>query len=330
MAKRKTATLQSIADDHSVSIATVSRVLNNKGNVSSRLKQAITVSLLEAGYTITAKKSDSQTIVVFVPDYSNPFNVDVLAGIEKAAGLSNYHMVIIRTKSKNTDTLAYYLSLIEDINASGIISLSPFSSVEIIKKLNDIIPTVMCSDYIFDKNLSLVSIDDQKAAFTATDFLIKSGRRRLLHINSTLNHHYAVMRQEGFTQACHQHNLELDEKNFIHLSTINYSLALSQLNYTLKEHPQIDAIFASSDIFAAAAIAAANFNDHKVPEDIAVVGFDNIEIASIIKPALTTINQPRFEIGYQSFELLNEKIQKENRIEKQIFLETNLIIRDST
>lgn len=330
MYTRKTSTLQTIADNLDVSIATVSRVLNNKGNVSSKLKQKITQSLLEAGYTIASKKENSRTIVVFMPDYSNPFYVELLSGIEKAAKLSNYKMVILRTKSKNTDDLVYYLSLIEDINTAGIISLSPFSSLEIIQKLNAIIPTVMCSEYIFDKNLSLVSIDDQKAAYNATEFLIKSGRRHLLHVNSTLNHHYAVMRQEGFIQACHHHNLPVSEKNVVNLSTISYDLAFSQLTFILKDHPQIDGIFASSDIFAAASVSAAILNGRIVPDDIAVVGFDNVEIASIIRPALTTVNQPRFDLGFQSFELLHEKIQKENRVEKQIFLETNLIIRDST
>lgn len=330
MAKRKISTLQTIADNHKVSIATVSRVLNNKTNVSKKIKEKITQSLLEAGYTIASEKEQSQTIVVFMPDYSNPFYVDVLSGIEKAAKLSNYQMAILRTKSKNTDDLSYYLSLIKDIKAAGIISLSPFSSLEIIQKLNAIIPTVMCSDYIFDKNLSLVSIDDQKAAYNATEFLIKSGRRQLLHVNSTLNHHYAVMRQEGFIQACQDHNLLISEKNIIHLSTISYDLAFSQLNYTLKENPLIDGIFASSDIFAVASVSAAFSNGRKVPDDIAVVGFDNVEMVSMVRPALTTVNQPRFDLGFQSFELLNEKIQKDNRIEKQIFLETNLIVRDST
>lgn len=329
MSKRRSATLQSIADDHNVSIATVSRVLNNKGNVSAILKKIITKSLVENGYTIAEERKISNTVIVFVPDYSNPFNSEVLSGIERAAKLAHYRMVIIRTSSSN-DTVSYYLSLLEDINTVGIISLSPFNNLEVVRKLNNMIPTVMCSDYIFDKNLSLVSIDNRKAAYTATEFLIKDGRRNLLHVNSTLNHNYAVLRQEGFLKAASDYHLTTSEDNIIHLSTINYDLAFSQLNYYLQEHPEIDGIFASSDIFAAASLSAGIKNSRRIPEDLSIIGFDNVEIASIVIPSLTTVNQPMFDIGFQSFELLHEKIKKDNRIEKQIFLETNLIVRDTT
>lgn len=329
MSRRKTATLQSIADDLQVSIATVSRVLNNKGNVSQTLKSQITRSLIDNGYEIALAEKISQTIVVFVPDYSNPFNADVLSGIEKAAKLYHYAMVITRTKSTTHD-INYYLSLIQDINVIGIISLSPFSDASTVQKLNDIIPTVMCSDYIYHKNLSLVSIDDTKSAYNATEFLLKSGRRKLIHVTSTLNHNYAVMRQEGFLAACRDNQIAVSENEILYFSTINYDLAYSQLNYYLNEHPTVDGIFASSDIFAAAATKAALNNGLRIPEDIAIIGFDNIDLSNIISPSLTTINQPRFDIGFQSVELLYEKISKNNRVEKQIFLETNLIIRSST
>lgn len=91
----------------------------------------------------------------------------------------------------------------------------------------------------------------------------------------------------------------------------------------------IDAIFASSDIFVAVAVKAALNNQLKIPKDIAIIGFDNIDLSNIISPSISTVNQPRFDIGYQSFELLHEKIRKDNRIEKQMYLETNLILRES-
>ncbi|MBA5728416.1 substrate-binding domain-containing protein [Aerococcaceae bacterium INB8] len=329
MARKKTATLQSIADDHKVSIATVSRVLNNKGNVSNGLKEAITHSLIQNGYELANPVKQSQTVAVFVPDYSNPFNIDVLAGVEKAAKLAGYRMILIRTKSQETE-LKHYLSLIEDVDIIGIISLSPFNDVKTVQQLNAIIPTVMCSDYIYHDHLSFVSIDDTKAAYNATNFLLKAGCKNLIHITSTLNHNYAILRQEGFLAACTDYNIEVSEDNILYFSTINYDLAYSQLNYTFRNNKNIDGVFASSDIFAAAAVKAALNNDYRIPEDIAIIGFDNIDITSIIQPTITTVNQPRFDIGFQSLELLLEKIRKENTVEKQIFLETTLILREST
>lgn len=329
MVRRKTATLQSIADELGVSIATVSRVYNNKGNVRPDLTDKITKALTINGYELPSALKVSKTIVVFVPDYANPFNIDVLSGIEKAAKNNNYKMVYCRTKSSNND-IDYYLSLIEDIDLAGIISLSPFNNFQTIQKLNNIIPTVMCSEYIYHKKLSFVSIDDVMAAYDAVEFLIKGGRKRILHITSTLNHNYAVLRQEGFLKALKDYKITYSENDFIYLSTINYELAYSQLNYYLSQNPEIDAIFASSDIFAAAAVKAAMNNQRKIPQDIAIIGFDNIDISNIISPSLSTVNQPRFEIGYQSFELLHEKIRKDNRVEKQMYLKTDLILREST
>src|SRR5699024_5464478 len=240
-----------------------------------------------------------------------------------------YRMILIRTKSQETE-LKHYLSLIEDVDIIGIISLSPFNDVKTVQQLNAIIPTVMCSDYIYHDHLSIVSIDDTKAAYNATNFLLKAGCKNLIHITSTLNHNYAILRQEGFLAACTDYNIKVSEDNILYFSTINYDLAYSQLNYTFRNNKNIDGVFASSDIFAAAAVKAALNNDYRIPEDIAIIGFDNIDITSIIQPTITTVNQPRFDIGFQSLELLLEKIRKENTVEKQIFLETTLILREST
>src|SRR5699024_12767518 len=97
MARKKTATLQSIAADHKVSIATVSRVLNNKGNVSKGLKEAITHSLIQNGYELANPIKQSQTAPVLVPHYSNPFNTDVLARAANAATLARYPLILIPT-----------------------------------------------------------------------------------------------------------------------------------------------------------------------------------------------------------------------------------------
>lgn len=114
--------------------------------------------------------------------------------------------------------------------------------------------------------------------------------------------------------ACEDHNLHVSEDNILYLSTINYDLAYSQLNYIFRQNKKFDGVFASSDIFAAAAVKAALNNNYKIPEDIAIIGFDNIDITTIITPSITTVNQPRFDIGFQSLELLLEKIRKENTV----------------
>lgn len=152
MTRRKTSTLQNIADELNVSIATVSRVYNDKGNVSAELTEKITKALIKNGYELTQSSQVATTVVVFISEYANSFNIDVLLGIEKAAKNLKYKIVYCRTKSADKD-ITYYLSLIEDLNVAGIISLSPFNDRQTIQKLNNMIPTVMCSEYISSRSV---------------------------------------------------------------------------------------------------------------------------------------------------------------------------------
>lgn len=331
MRKKKDVSLNDIAQKAGVSIATVSRVINKKGNVNAETKKYIEQLLMTSGYTIagTEDKPQSFTIAIFVPDLSNPFNVPVLDGIRKSARNSGYKTVLIIAKEKDTN-IDYYLDLISDLRIKGIVSLSAFPNSETLLALNRFIPVVMCSEQLDVPEVSYVTTDDEKAAYNATEYLIKQGRKNIIHVNSTLNHKYARCREAGYRRALTDYGLLVREEYLLHLSTINYQLALSQIVYLLEHFEGIDGVFASSDIFAAATIEAARKNNKKVPEDIAVVGFDNISLASIVSPKLTTVEQPAYEIGFQACEILKEKFINEDMPEKKIILYTNLIIREST
>lgn len=333
MRAKKKVSLQDIAKEAEVSIATVSRVINQKSSVKAETRERVLKILIENAYpmpTVTAAPDDSSTIVVFVPDFANPFTSVVLDGIRKSAKLNRYNTVMIVAKEADHDSLEDYLDLIRDVNAKGIISVAALPNETVACSLNQHIPTVMCSEYIASKNVTYVSVDNYKAAFDATDYLIQSGRQRIVHFNSTLNHQYAREREAGFRDALEQRQLAVDESLLLHLPRIHYQLALSQIEFLLESHPDIDGVFASSDIFAAATVEAALKLGRKVPDDLSIIGFDDIEIATIITPKLTTVHQPSFELGFQACELLKEKIASPQIDAKQIMLYTNLVIRETT
>lgn len=325
--------LKQIAEETGFSIATISRVINNKSNVNIETKKIITRKLLEYGYAIknSPKQEDSKTIVVLIPDYTNPFYSSVLQGIHASAELQKYKIVQILAPPSKEHDLYYYVELISDINARGIISLTPFSDNLIINELNRLIPLVMCSNHTFDQNISSVSIDDIEAAYNATNFILKSGRKSILFVNSNHTHSYARLRSKGFLKACKEHSDKKINFEEIHLPNINYNLAYSHLLHLFNKNLEnFDSVFASSDIFATAATQAIKANNLNIPEDISVVGFDDIDIANIISPTLTTVQQPRYDIGFQACEILLEKISNDKIKPKQIIFPTHLIIREST
>lgn len=333
MRAKKKVSLQDIAEQAGVSIATVSRVINQKGLVKAETRDRILKILTESDYAmplLVAAQEDSSTIAVFVPDFTNPFTSVVLDGIRKSAKLNHYNTVMIVAKETDLHTLEDYLDLIRDVNVKGIISVAALPNETVVRALNQRIPTVLCSEYIASKYVTYVSVDNYKAAFDATDYLILSGRQRIVHFNSTLNHQYAREREAGYRDALEHHQLAVDPSLLLHLPRIHYQLALSQIEFLLQHQPDIDGVFASSDIFAAATVEAALKLGRKVPDDLAIIGFDDIEIATIITPKLTTVHQPSFELGFQACELLKEKITSPQTDEKQIMLYTNLVIRETT
>lgn len=333
MRAKKKVSLHDIAQEAGVSIATVSRVINRKNSVKPATRDRILSILAESDYPLveeTAVAEESSTIAVFVPDFANPFTSIVLDGIRKSAKLNRYNTVMMVAKEANDHTLSDYLNLIRDVKVKGIISLAALPNESVIQGLNQEIPLVMCSEYVDSKNVTYVSVDNHKAAYDATTYLIQSGRRHIVHFNSTLNHQYARERESGYRAALTDFDLPIDDSLILHLPRINYQLALSQIQFLLENQPDIDGVFASSDIFAAAAVEAALKTGRHVPQDIAIIGFDDIEIATIITPKLTTVHQPSFELGFQACELLKDKIRNPQQSEKQILLYTNLVIRETT
>ena len=188
----------------------------------------------------------------------------------------------------------------------------------------------MCSEHCEDYNISFVSIDDIAAAQKATQYLISTGRRKIAMMNSSTQFKYARHREKGFRLALEEAQIIPNEDWILHLSTMSYGLAMANAMHILSQPDRPDAIFAASDVYAIGVIKAAHKLGLNVPDDLAVVGFDNIEISTMTEPSITTIKQPSRQIGFQSCELLVEQIVNPNADPRQITLETELIVRDST
>lgn len=326
-------TIEEIAKRANVSIATVSRIINHKDTVKPATRQKVLDIMEEMNFQPKSApvitNSKSKVILMCVPDFTNPFNSPVIDGVQKAAHVHDYDVLILQSKDFYTESTDY-LNIIKNNSLAGMLILSSAPTSKLLEELSFRCPVVMCSEYAEDYGVSYVSINDFDAAKKAVNYLISTGCKKIGMINSNTKFKYARHREKGYFSALTDANLESNPEWISHISSINYNLALSNAKHILSLPNRPDAFFAISDVFAVAVIRAAKELGLRVPEDVSVVGFDNIELSVMCDPKITTVEQPAFDIGLQACELLIEKISNPSFTDKQIILNTELIVREST
>ncbi len=333
---KKNITITDVALKAGVSTATVSRVINGKDKVSESTKQAVLEAIEVLDFKIKQDEElydqDSKTILVFVTELNNPFFVPVINGIQNSIHRHGYDLLILQTKElyKEFDD---YESVLKSQRFAGVIFLSSVTSkqLEIItQKLTYRLPIVLCSEYVEDADIPYVCIDDIASMRLATKYALSIGRRNIAFLNTTYDQSYARRRERGFREVMNEHKVEIKEDLVVNLSSVSYNLAYAHSMYLLSQDTPPDTIICVSDVYGVAAINAAKKMKLRVPEDVAVIGFDNIDLSTMVSPTLTTIDQPTYMLGYQAGVLLLEKIDNPNIPNKKLYLETELIIREST
>ncbi len=325
------ATLTEIAEKAGVSIATVSRILNDTGKVSpaTRLKVAQAIRELEYDSALKRTVPVYQTILVLLPDVVNPFYANIIDGIQQTAHNNNFEVFLMPTKDSYPST-GYLVSLIRKEGFAGVLWLSSTPSKELLAVVEHSCPVVMCCEYPEDHACSYVSIDDVSAAYKAVSYLLSTGCRKIGMVNCSTKYKYARHRREGFLRALQGAGLALNPEWYVTIPTIDYTLAYSAVLQTLNAEPRPDAFFTCSDVYAAATINAAQSLGIRVPQELSVIGFDNIETSRMTLPPITTIAQPGFQMGQQACSILVEKIANPQLLDRHILLNTELVIRDST
>lgn len=326
-------TIKDIAEAANVSIATVSRALNNKNNVREATYRKIYDAMQRIGYGCIPIQYDkvidsSNLVLVLLPNLDNPFYSKIINGIHTSAERQSYQCIIHQTNNRDY-SLAELKKLIYDTRAAGLILLDPIADASVLSSIDAIIPVVQCAEYNQDSNLSFVSIDDYAASKSLINYIISKGKKRIALINGPLRFKYARMRQTGYIDALTNANLEINQNVIINLTDIGFDSAFSVISQLLTTDNPPDAIFAASDVIAAAAIKAAKRTGFTIPDSLGIVGFDNTYISTMCEPSLTTVSQPCFQIGCLSCEMLIDQIKNPLLAHKQIFLETELVIRES-
>ncbi|MGF6947649.1 LacI family repressor for deo operon, udp, cdd, tsx, nupC, and nupG [Neobacillus sp. B4I6] len=322
-----------VANMANVSTATVSRVISNAGTVKKETAEKVLEAIKKLNYQPNMlarqlRRSETKTILVVVPDITNTFFSAVLRGIESVS-IENGYQVLLGDARNDVESETSFLTILGQKKADGLILLTARTDQKILEDLSQDYPVVLACEYYEGSQLPTVSIDNVSSARKATEYLINLNHKRIGHICGPLSVVVGRDRCKGFHQAMAKHGLSVDpslvqEGEFTFESGFNLMMKF----LSLEEPPT--AIFVGNDEMAMGAVKAAKSKGVRVPEDLSVVGFDDIKFASIFEPALTTIAQPTFVMGQKAMHLLLRIINNEELDNKyQFILPDKLIVRDS-
>jgi LacI family repressor for deo operon, udp, cdd, tsx, nupC, and nupG len=325
-------TMKDVAKLAKVSDATVSRVFSDPDAVSDKTKQKVLEAAEELNYELNVlarnlRKMKTEVIMVILPDISNPFFSKIVRGIESVAMENNYKILLGDTKN-DVDLEKEYLRNLDQKYADGVITLTARTDPALIEEISKRHNIVLACEY-FDKNIiPTVSIDNVEGAYKATNHLIRMGHKRIAHISGPEDVILTQDRLKGYKKALKANNLKYYKK-LIKEGDFSYQSGFENMSELIKMDNPPTAVFCDSDQMAIGAIKAIRNHGFNVPDDYAVVGFDNIEIASIFEPGLTTISQPMYEIGVNAMRLLLDIMNGREIKKNRITLENELIIRES-
>ncbi len=328
-------TLKDIAREAGVSTTTVSRALNNKNDISISTKQRILKLAKEMGYTPNAiarglKIKQTQTVGVAIADISDPFFAPIVKGIEKAAHQEGYHIILCDTDEDYKKEEEALRTLIEKRVDGLLVTPAQTDYKDITELKRRKIPFVLLGRHfnfeLFETDY--VATDDIEGAFSATTYLIKKGHKRILFINGPDYVSSAKERLAGYKRALLEAGIGIDQ-SLIRKGGIKMEDGYKIMKEELKKSLNFTAVFAYSDFVALGVIKALKEAHLKIPRDIAVVGYDDIEVAAFLEVPLTTVRIPKYELGVEGFKLLKRKIANEISSPQKVILPTELIIRKS-
>jgi DNA-binding LacI/PurR family transcriptional regulator len=326
------ASIKDVAEKAGVSASTVSYVLNRKRTVRPETYRKILVAIDEVNYhpNIAArslKTNESKSIGVAVADLTNIFYIDLLSGIENRMARAGYSVIVTNSRNSAEMEKENLLNLIYR-NIDGIILLGTGNDISSMTE-NFTMP-VISTDRIDHEWVYTVSLDNVKGGRIGTNYLLQKGRGRIAFIGFS-NQVSSRDRYQGCLDAYAEYGVDSSE-NFIYVETSitpegGYESTIKL--FTEKSFGKIEAVFAGADYIALGVLKALSDLGVAVPGDVSVVGFDDLLISRYCVPALTTIRQPRYEMGMKSAEMLLKLLAHE-KVDTRLRFEPSLIIRESS
>ncbi len=325
-------TIKDVAKAAGVSVATVSRVLNNSATVSAAATEQVNDAIEKLGYSPNflgrnLRKCETNVILAIIPSTEQTFYSDIIRGMQTAA--SDYGYDILLSTSNSTYSIEMrLLNMVFNRTVDAAILLGTQLDAPTLQDLNRKHYIALCCERVENADVLTVTVDDEGGAYVAVNNLIKNGHSKIGIVSTKVNALSSSDREHGYRRALEENGIEYDEK-YVYRGTYDFQHGAMAFDYfrSLPEPPT--AIFCISDILAVSVVKQALHNGYKIGDDISVCGFDNILLSSMYTPGITTIEQPCYDIGRTVVEELIHNIQREEKSNKQIKLPYKLVERES-
>ena len=324
-------TITDVARRAGVSKSLVSLVMRGADHVSPERRQAVNKAAAELGYRPNAMARSlvqrrTHLVGVMVSDLHNPFFADVVAGIQEQAARTGYKVLVNsgnRAAAREADAMETLLQL----RADGIILGSPVLDDEVIGRASREVPIVLVGREAHGPAVDSVTNDDRAGAEVAVEHCVSLGHRRIAHIDGG-HGAGAPARRHGYEAAMKR--LGLGDLVSVVSGTYTEEGGHTGCLLLLAQKPRPTAIFAANDLAAIGALNAIEESGLKVPDDISLVGYDNTSLAALRHISLTTIHQPRLEMGQLALSTLLERVDQDREEPRRVILSPSLVVRAST
>lgn len=329
------ATMKDIARIAGVSLGTVSNVLNGTAGVREPVRRRVLEAVRSANYQPSQlarglRRVQTNVIGMIIPDITNPFFPAAVRGAEDQAFSNGYRLILCNTDNDHSKELAHLNELRTYLPAGLIVIPSTFSDLTVqARSYREVGTGVVCIDRL-PRNWEgdTVTADNQTGAYKATRHLIEMGHKQLATITGPMHLTNALERLNGFKRAIKEARLNIAPE-YVQEATFDKQGGASRAALLLRLIPRPSAIFAGNDMIALGVLAAIRDAGLRCPQDVSLIGFDDLEIAEIVNPSLSSVSQSAYQLGSTAARILLERIRGDIGPAKHIILETSLKLRGS-
>ena len=323
--------LADVARTAGVSPATASLALRGTGTIGAETAERVRRVAADLGYrpnhmAASLRRRWTASLGVLIPTLTNPYYSELLEAFELAAGSTGYNLM---SGSTNHDPAreSHYVDLFLGRNCDGIVAVTGNGDIGDVVRAG--VPTVLVNTHVATAGVPRVEIDDLHGVRSAVTHLLGLGHRRI----GLVAHPYDRPRHEGYRRALSDAGVAYDPRLVVEVTRMNSLLpdGRDRARDLLQAHPELTAIVATADVIAIGVLRAAHGAGRHVPDDLAIVGFDDISLSAVLVPALTTVAQPIDAIAAAALDLVKEQIEAGSVAldQRRVVLETRLVVRES-
>jgi len=326
-------TIMDVAAQSGVSYGTVSRVINNDPHVKAETRARVLETMKTLGYTVNRQARSlaggrSNVVGVLAPDLGTGYIGEIMRGIDTELGNCGYDLMLFTTHRTAAKEASYVNDLAGGM-VDGLLLILPRNPADYIGTLmSRQFPFVLIDHHGTGKECPAVGATNWQGGFQATEYLISSGHTHIGFITGTMDLNASIDRLDGFKAALRAHHIPFDSQ-LVFEGTYEQTDGYTGALYLLDLPSPPTAIFASNDVMAMGVMDAVRSRGLRIPEDISVIGFDDIPQAALVRPALTTVRQPLEQMGRVATQLLLDLLKDPTKKINRIELPTELIVRNS-